>query len=272
MLRRHILRAPSDSLQRPVAAPPHRPGTPEGVLRVGRCFLPWASLPHDACRSGGPVACGASSPAACHVRGLGTSIAASTTTPAEALRPPSVHGLLPSRRSPRVRSDSLSGVPALLPLLASIRLAPIGACGRDRLQGLAPGRELVRSVVPLRARRVDASLGFFPSERSPPPSSRALHGFAPAPPPRVGRDDVPTRLRLEVLRNGGIGIAPLGAAGSPGICHLSTAAAPSKGRSGRRAHGFASRPEACTRPEPIYVSSRPTRPRCDPRPGAAVLR
>jgi len=36
------------------------------------------------------------------------------------------------------RSDSLSEVPALLPFPASIRLAPIGACGRDRLQGLDP--------------------------------------------------------------------------------------------------------------------------------------
>jgi hypothetical protein len=97
------------------------------------------------------------------------------------------------------------GSPALLPFSASIRLAPIGACGRGRLQGLDPGDELVQSVEPLRARRADASMGFFPSERSPPPSLRALHGFAPAPPPRVGRDDVPTRLRLEVLRNGGIG-------------------------------------------------------------------
>jgi hypothetical protein len=36
------------------------------------------------------------------------------------------------------RSDSLSEVHALLPFPASIRLAPIGACGRDRLQGLDP--------------------------------------------------------------------------------------------------------------------------------------
>ena len=85
------------------------------------------------------------------------------------------------------RSDSLSEAHALLPLRASIRLAPIGACGRDRLQGLDPGGS---SFGPSRlaAKRVDASLGFFPSERSPPPSLRALRGFAPAPPPRVGRD------------------------------------------------------------------------------------
>jgi len=133
-----------------------------------------------------------------------------------------------------VRSDSLSGVPALLPLLASIRLAPIGACGRDRLQGLAPGRELVRSVAPLRARRVDASLGFFPSERSPPPSSRALHGFAPAPPPRVGRDDVPTRLRLEVLRSGGIGL-PL--SGPPALLGFATFQPSRRHREPRRETG-----------------------------------
>jgi hypothetical protein len=85
------------------------------------------------------------------------------------------------------RSDSLSEVHALLPLRASIRLAPIGACGRDRLQGLDPGGSSFRPSR-LAARRVDASLGFFPSERSPPLSLRALRGFAPAPPPRVGRD------------------------------------------------------------------------------------
>jgi len=104
-----------------------------------------------------------------------------------------------------VRSDSLSGVHALLPLRASIRLAPIGACGRDRLQGLAPGSSSFCGRALAGSARVDASLAFVPSERSPPPSLRALHGFAPAPPPRVGRDDVPARLRHEVLRIGGIG-------------------------------------------------------------------
>jgi hypothetical protein len=52
LLRRQNLRAPSDSLQRPIAAPPHRPGSPRAP-RVGRCFLPWAFLPHDTCQSGG---------------------------------------------------------------------------------------------------------------------------------------------------------------------------------------------------------------------------
>jgi hypothetical protein len=85
------------------------------------------------------------------------------------------------------RSGLLSDAHALLPLRASDRLAPIGACGRDRLQGLDPDGS---SFWPSRlaARRVDASLGFIPPERSPPPSLRALHGFAPAPSARVGRD------------------------------------------------------------------------------------
>jgi hypothetical protein len=53
------------------------------------------------------------------------------------------------------RSGILSNTPALLPLCASIRLAPIGACGRDRLQGLDPGESSLSSC--LAARRVDAS-------------------------------------------------------------------------------------------------------------------
>jgi hypothetical protein len=85
---------------------------PEGSLDR-RCFLPWAFVPHDTCRNGGPVARRASSPTACHVRGLSTSFAASTTIPARALRPPSVHGLHTSRRSPRAgRTPSRKSLPS----------------------------------------------------------------------------------------------------------------------------------------------------------------
>jgi hypothetical protein len=68
---------------------------------VGPCFLSWAFLPFDTCRNGGPVSRGASGPAACRVRGLGTSIATSTAIPPGAFRLRSVRGLSPSRPSPR---------------------------------------------------------------------------------------------------------------------------------------------------------------------------
>jgi len=69
---------------------------------VGRCFHSWAFVPFDASRNGGPVIRGASGPAACRVRGFDTSIATSTTVPPGTFRPRSVHGLHPSRPSPRV--------------------------------------------------------------------------------------------------------------------------------------------------------------------------
>jgi hypothetical protein len=68
---------------------------------VGRCFLSWTFLPFDTSRNGGPVFCGASGPTACRVRGFGTSIATSTAIPPDAFRRRSVHGLHPSRPSPR---------------------------------------------------------------------------------------------------------------------------------------------------------------------------
>ncbi len=105
--------------------------------------------------------------AACHVRGLGTSLAASTTIPAGASRRRSVLRLHPSRRSPRT-----DGYPSRDP------------CPRALGLGVSPravvhGRALVmgfRASFPVRARsaavsggrRADAFLGFPPPERSLP--------------------------------------------------------------------------------------------------------
>jgi len=126
-------------VQRSIAAPPHRPA--DRSRHVGRCFLPWASGPYDTSRNGGPAFRGASGPAACHVRGLGTPLAASTTIPPDALRRRSVHRLPPPRRSPRTdRDSSRSPLPSWR---CSRRFAspPWGACGRGRLQGVDPGAD-----------------------------------------------------------------------------------------------------------------------------------
>jgi hypothetical protein len=104
-----------------------------------------------------------------------------------------------------VRSDSLSEVPALLPLRASIRLAPIGACGRDRLQGLAPGSS---SFCPshLAVRRAEASWGSSLQSVLPLCPYERFVDSRPLPHHALGGIDVPSRLRLGVLRSRGIGL------------------------------------------------------------------
>lgn len=193
----------SASLRRSVAAPPHRRGVPGGPTRptmlppLGFCaprHMPgrWTRAPR------------ASRPEGVPRPRFGTSFAAPTTVPP---------GPLAGTRAST--GFALRGV-----LLAPVRpplgdrcppaVARVGSprslrCVRTRP---APGpcsRCRARSVLrPLRARSVDASLRFVPPERSPPSSCVALW-VAHAPPPRVGRDDVLLRLRLEVFRSDGVG-------------------------------------------------------------------
>jgi hypothetical protein len=186
-------------LQRSIAAPPHRPadreaGTSDDASSPG---LPCRTT-HDGAADPHLVGLPAPRRAA---SGVSTPIAASTTVPPGALRHRSVPRLPPARRSPRADRDSFrSPLPSWR---CSRRFAspPWGACGRGRLQGLDPGVELVLTAKPLRVSLVDAFVGFVPSEHSLLPSVRALC-VALAPPPRVGRFDVPSRLRLEVLWSG----------------------------------------------------------------------
>jgi len=168
------------------------------------------------------------------------------------------------------RSDSLSEAHALLPLRASIRLAPIGACGRDRLQGLDPGGSSFRPSR-LAARRVDASLGLFPSERSPPRSCERFVICARSPTTRwaglTSRPACVSRYR-----------GTEGSACPSRGRRLSWDLSPcnrrgiTKSRRGGRAHGFASRLAACTRVEPIQALSAATRHGGEPMPDAAVRR
>jgi hypothetical protein len=99
-------------LQRPIAARPHH-GHRALCAAGERCILPWALSPFDTCQDGGPVSARPPGLAACHVRGLATSLAATTTIPADALRRRSVPRLHPSRPSPRSgRSPSRDSLPS----------------------------------------------------------------------------------------------------------------------------------------------------------------
>jgi hypothetical protein len=122
-----------------------------------------------------------------------------------------------------------------------------------------------------RTRRVDAFLGFRPPEHSLPPAlASAL--IAGDPLARVGRFDVPVRLRLRVSKRGRIGW-PL--SGLPALLGFITFR-PSRHRCdlvGERAYGFASRlarvASGANRSEfPRPRSSR----RFRDRPGVAVHR
>jgi len=131
-------------------------------IAVGRCFLSWAFVPYDTCRGGGPV------PAELPLRGV----------PRPGFRPPSrlpppslprlatrsVHGLHPSRRSPRGDRDSLRSPLPSWRWPRRFASPPWGACGRGRLQGFDPAASSFCRSGSRRTRRADAFLGSFPPE------------------------------------------------------------------------------------------------------------
>jgi len=259
------------SLQRSIAAPPHRPGTPKGP-RDGRCFLPWASLPHDTFRNGGPVARGASGPTACRVRGLATSFATSTPVPARALRPPSVHGLSPSRCSPR--ADPAPSREPLPSCRSARRFASLLKVRADAFGFRAlPGVELVRTTGPSRARTVASMPPWRSSLQSVLPlRPRERIGSRPLPPHALGGlTSRPACISRYCGSKGSVGPSR-GYRLSWGLLTLR----PSRHRVGTRgglAHGFASDGRRCIR---LAAGEKPSRR--DPTellrapPGAAVLR
>lgn len=90
------------SLQRPIAARPHRPGVPKDP-RDGRCSLPWAFVPIDTYRNGGPaVLAGLPAPRVPRPRFGHLLRGVHHRTCEPPCEGSSVHGLLPSRRSPRI--------------------------------------------------------------------------------------------------------------------------------------------------------------------------
>ena len=164
-------------------------------------------------------------PRAYRVRGLVTSFAASTTVPSGALRRPSAHELHPSRPSPRVDRAPFRETLALVTLRTSWSpRSPVEQDGRRRLQGLDPDVELVPE--PPCGSSSRCLLGVHPSRALPPPVPRERCDPLTVPHHALGGIDVPTRLRLGVFRCGRPGIAPLRAAGSPGVSYLSTVTAP----------------------------------------------
>jgi len=119
-------------------------------------------------------------PPACRVRGFFTPCAASTADPPGARRRRSVHGLLPSRPSPRTDGYPSRGpCPRVVARVESPR-SPWGADGRGRLQGLVPGASSCGSALSGARRCLP---GVSPS-RAFPPSVPASALVAGPPPPR----------------------------------------------------------------------------------------
>jgi len=190
-------------------------------------------------------------------RGLGTSIATSTTVPPRAFRPPSVHGLHPSRRSPRVgRTPSREPLPSCR---CPRRFASPPRVRADTV-GFRASIPATSSFCPSRPCEHDASMPSWVSSLQSvlPLRPRVRFQFAPGPSSRVGRERRPDPPASRGVAERRDRLVPLGTAGSPGILHLATVAAP-LGSCGGRAYGFASRLAACTRHEPIHALSRSTR-------------
>ncbi len=197
-LRSPALLALSSHVRGPSRHPRTVAGTPRGP-RVRRCFLPWAFLPHDTYRNGRPVPARPPGPAACRVRGLGTSFAASTPVPAGTLTGPrastgfTLRGVLLAPVGPPL------GGPCP-PAVRRVDSPRSLRCVRTRPASGPRSRRRARSVLRALAGAERRCLLALPPSRALSPIVLSGALFAPAPPPRVGRDDVPTRLRLEVLR------------------------------------------------------------------------
>jgi hypothetical protein len=133
----------------------------------------------------------------------------------------SVHGLRPSRRSPR-REWCPSRSPC-----------PPDVTGDPTPRGEWHRAAAYRASFPRRVRAATefpkepgrrCLPGLFPS-RALTPSARAIACSHDASPLALGRDDVPTHLDLRASRIGWLGLVRLRTAGSPGVLHLSTVTA-----------------------------------------------
>jgi hypothetical protein len=263
-------------LQRRTTAAPHQSVAPPSVAgwatRPADAASPGLSYPTTQSRTGGPAVVTANPfAAACHVRGLATSLAASTTDP-------------PGARSAGASLGfTLQGV-----LLAHERCPSRGPCPPDVAVGRLPGRRRDRAAAfrALFPWRVRAAAG-FPKEpgrrclpgllpsRALPPSVRALACSHEAGPLDLGRGDVPTLLVLRASRSEWVGLFRFRTAGSPGVLHLPTVVAPrsSVREAGSWFHLTQDTARHRTAPTAILASSIPMQPWfLGPRPGATVLR
>jgi len=216
------LRVPCASLQRSIAAPPHRPEPPKRPSSDDASF-PGLSCPTTRSRTEIRLP-GASDPEASRAR-FRTSSATMTPVPAETpFGAPSVLGLHPSRLSPRT-----GRTPSREPL-------PSCRCPRRFASPLKERADAVgfRASIPVASsfcpRRPCGRRASMPSWASSLQSVRPLRPasalFAHAPSSRVGRERRPVPPASRGLPARRDRLAPLGAAGSPGICHLATVAAP----------------------------------------------
>jgi len=216
------LRVPCASLQRPVAAPPHRPGPPKRSSTDDASF-PGLSCPTTHARTT-VRALEASSPEASRAR-FGTSCATMTAVPAETpFGAPSVLGLHPSRLSPRTgRTPSREPLP-------SCRFPRRFASPLKERADAVGFRASIPATSSFRPRHPCGRRASMPSWGSSLQSVRPLRPagalIAPAPSSRVGRERRPVPPASRGLPARRDRLAPLGAAGSPGICHLATVAAP----------------------------------------------
>jgi hypothetical protein len=207
-------------VQRSIATVPHRPA--DRSRHVGRCFLPWAFLAVRHMTGRRTRASRGFRPRCVPRPGFGYPPRGVHHHPSRRLAAPERPSASPFKAFTPRRSGLLSEPPALVALLASIRLAPLGSVRTRSTSGLRSRRGFVLATAPLRARRVDAFLGFSLQSALPlRPGARLW--FAGPPLSRAAglRHDPPASQGLAERRDR---LAPLGATGSRGVLHLATVA------------------------------------------------
>jgi hypothetical protein len=184
---------------------------------------------------------------ACHVRGLATSFAASTTGPTGARSAGASMGFA-LQGFPLVAMGAPLGVPALLTLPSAA--PPRGSEPKRPPSGPSSRDESVPSPPSPRGERAaaDAFLGFSSSEHSLQPPGRSLLVTMPTLPPLGGMTSLPTW--ASGLR-GSVDSA-WSVSGLPALMRFGTFRPSwhSVHRCGKRAHGFTSRrtPRSCVMP------------------------
>jgi len=269
-LRTAALLALSLPFRGPSQHPRTVPSGPEGPNR-GRCFLPWAFVPHDTCRNGGPVRARGFRPRTVPRPGFGYPPRGVHHRPSRRLAAPERPSASPFKAFSSRRSGLLSEAAALVALLASIRLAPLGSVRTRSASGPRSRRECVRSAGSRRTRRVAAFLGF--TLQSVPPLRPRAPAFPRGASPRTHGGGSASR---STCVSGSCGTE--GSVGPSRGYRLSWDLSPCDRRGdvpvGARG-GLMSSPhgaQRCMRRAPIRAPSRPTRPAQCADPSSAVHR
>jgi hypothetical protein len=115
-----------------------KPPAEAGFRAFAQCFLSWAFVPYDTCRTGILLVAAGPPATACRVRGLVTSLATLTTDPPDA-EAPERPWALPSKAFSSYARGAPFGVLTLLTLSRPAAAFPRErAPTLDRLQGLVP--------------------------------------------------------------------------------------------------------------------------------------